>query len=171
MERKTRVPPLWFFLCSLPLHGTYKQRPERIVYTRRSKGINNPYIYIYIYIHQKKHVVDLPRSHPQQYYWTLAPSDQIADAPERISPSRSCSKGSICTLEQASVKSYCTMHQTIVSFTYASTCNWFSNYNYYTNYIYTSYVAILNYDYHYHYFNWLQLQLHLQHHWCTWLSK
>ena len=109
------------------------------------------------YINTEKHrVFDLPRSHPQQYHWTLAPSDQITDAPERISPSRSCSEGSICTLEQASVKSYCTMHQTIVSFTHASACNWFSNYNYYTNYILhmcpssiTITIILIDYNYNY----------------------
>ena len=53
---------------------------------------------------------------PERTHWTLAPSDQIVDAPERTSPSRSCSRGSICTLEQASVKSYCTMHANCYQF-------------------------------------------------------
>ena len=73
---------------------------QRGLSIRRSKGIKP--------VHPKKLHVNCQSPLKSSTISTLAPLDQIADAPERTSPSRSCSGGSICTLEQVFIKSYCT---------------------------------------------------------------
>ena len=73
---------------------------QRGLSIRRSKGIKP--------VHPKKLHVNCRSPLKSSTISTLAPLDQIADAPERTSPFRSCSGGSICTLEQVFVKSYCT---------------------------------------------------------------
>ena len=98
---------------------------------RRSKGIKH--------VHPKKLHVNCRSPLKSSTISTLAPLDQIADAPERTSPSRSCSGGSICTLEQVFVKSSCT------NYCQFHTCQYMYIINFPITIIYKLSITITNY--------------------------